>query len=188
MTSGLYIVTLNNSRKMSVNANDLRIADRCIQVNRENCKIGKAMNFSSRQRSYFRVFDEKNVNFFRIVAVVNPRAAEKEILSRLKQYRMKGRTGRRNEWLHEISPFEVAHVVLRTLDDIGMRYERLEGIDRLLNATKTLSRVGNSEPAVVCGTASCRGAFQAKAAAGTDRSDDQSCRSTITFDGTRPST
>ena len=38
--SGLYIVTLNNSKPISANADDPRRADTAIKVNNENCKFG----------------------------------------------------------------------------------------------------------------------------------------------------
>ena len=63
LDSGLYIVTLNNTRPISVNANDPRIADQAIKVTNANCKFGKAQSLKAREKNYFGVFGEHNVNF-----------------------------------------------------------------------------------------------------------------------------
>ncbi len=44
--SGIYIVTLNNSEPISVNADDPRYAQTSIKVTRHNCKFGKAESIS----------------------------------------------------------------------------------------------------------------------------------------------
>jgi hypothetical protein len=49
-------VALNNEEAISVNANDPRIAARCIRVNKRHCKLGKARDLSARRRNYEKVF------------------------------------------------------------------------------------------------------------------------------------
>ena len=123
---GLYIVTLNNRELISVNRNDKRVADKAIKVNRQNCKVGKAMDFKNRERNYVRVFGEPNVNFYRIAGVGNAEEldkAEKMILDKLKPFRIKGRTGRLNEWLQGISPNEVERIMIDTLSESGVDYK-----------------------------------------------------------------
>ena len=69
MESGVYIVSLNNTSPISVNAHDARIAHKCIKVDMTNCKIGKAKNLEAREKNYFKTFKEDNVNF-RVLASV----------------------------------------------------------------------------------------------------------------------
>lgn len=127
-TSGLYIVSLNNVEPISVNANDPRIADRCIKVNRENCKFGKATNLEYRRRNYEKVFGRENVNFWAIAALEAISAAEKAVLARLSEHRMRGHSGRKNEWLEGIVPAELEVLILSTLTDNGFVFVRLESI------------------------------------------------------------
>ncbi|RLL54744.1 hypothetical protein D8Y20_02900 [Mariprofundus sp. EBB-1] len=114
MDSGIYIVTLNNEQPISVNAQDPRIADRAIKVTKQNCKVGKAKNLYIREKNYFRTFGKENVNFKPIAFVENIEIAEKAILSRLECYRVRGRTGRKNERLEGISSDEVLDMYLRS--------------------------------------------------------------------------
>ena len=104
MESGLYIVTLNNEHTISVNAQDPRVAHKAIMVTKENCKFGKAKVLEGRRKNYYKTFGEENVNYFPIVRMVDIEAAEKAILGKLNDHRMRGRTGRRNEWLEGIDP------------------------------------------------------------------------------------
>ncbi|HET7921475.1 MAG TPA: GIY-YIG nuclease family protein, partial [Gammaproteobacteria bacterium] len=117
--AGLYIVTLNNAVPISVNANDPRIASKCITVTSANCKFGKAKNLATRSKNYESVFGPENVNFFPIVTLENIAAAERAVLDRLSQWRVRGNSGRKNEWLVGISSFEVEHIVLETLTKAG---------------------------------------------------------------------
>ena len=54
MESGVYIVSLNNTSPISVNAHDPRIAHKCIKVDRTNCRIGKAKILEAREKNYFK--------------------------------------------------------------------------------------------------------------------------------------
>ena len=88
---GMYIVTLNNYEPISVNAHDPRIADRAITVTRANVKVGKAKNLYARSRNYEKTFGAHNVNFVAIAETKEIEVAEKEVLSRVDPFRMKGR-------------------------------------------------------------------------------------------------
>lgn len=123
--SGLYLVTLNNWEPISVNAQDLRVADKAIKVTRANCKFGKAKNLEGRKRNYFKTFGEHNVNFMPVVKLVEIDAVEKEILIRLKDYRIKGRTGLMNEWLQHIAPEQVIDIAVGAIRESGIEFQLL---------------------------------------------------------------
>ena len=125
MKSGLYLVTLNNEEPISVNANDPRIADKAIKVTKANCKFGRAKNLAVREKGYFKVFGEHNVNFKPLVQLEEIDIAEKAILKCLDNYRIRGRTGRKNEWLKNISPETVEAIVFSTLKKTGIKYEKI---------------------------------------------------------------
>ena len=114
--SGLYIVSLKNDDPISVNANDPRIADKAIKVTKANCKFGKARNLARRKNNYEKVFGQHNVTFKPLVVMEEIDEAEKVILKMLGEYRIRGRTGRKNEWLEHISPSEVERIVIDTLE------------------------------------------------------------------------
>lgn len=120
--AGLYIVTLNNEEPISVNANDLRIAHRCIHVSRLNCKLGKAASLARRHANYIKTFGAHNVNFRPIALTDDIGRAERLVLGALGAWRIRGRTGRRNEWLEGIAPTDAERVALRALDDGGVVY------------------------------------------------------------------
>ena len=128
MQAGLYIVTLNNLVPISVNANDPRIASKCITVTSANCKFGKARNLSVRARNYEKVFGAENVNFFPLVALDEVASAERAVLSRLSQWRIRGNSGRKNEWLAGISPHEVECIVISTLSESGLAFKRIGSV------------------------------------------------------------
>jgi hypothetical protein len=112
---GLYLVTVESNEPISVNAGDARIAGRCITITHRNCKFGRAKNLRGRFRSYAKTFAPHQVNF-RVVALLDDiNAAEAACAMQLKQWRVRGRTGRLNEWLAGIAPDEVREVVLHTL-------------------------------------------------------------------------
>ena len=122
--SGLYLVALKNQEPISVNAHDPRIAERCIKVNRLNCKVGKAANLSGRERNYWKTFGAENVIFIPIAYVQEFAAAERVALERLSQWRVRGRSGRKNEWLWGIKPDEVIGLVLAALSDSGIPFNK----------------------------------------------------------------
>lgn len=111
INSGIYIVTLNNEEFISVNSQNKKIAHKTISVNKNNCKVGKAKNFDLRKKNYFKTFGQHNVNF-KVLAYLNEiDNAEKMILKELDIFRIKGQTGRKNEWLQNISPKKVEEIV-----------------------------------------------------------------------------
>ena len=117
MESGIYLVTLLNEIPISVNAHDPRIAHKCIKVDKTNCKIGKAKILEERKKNYFKTFKEDNVNF-RVLAKLglsDIKIAEKAILTELDQFRIRGSTGRANEWLQNICPDDAIRIVVQIL-------------------------------------------------------------------------
>ena len=126
--SGIYIVTLNNDVPISVNAHDSRVADRAIVVTRVNCKFGKARNLAARKLNYEKTFGVENVNFFPIAEVEDIATVERKVLSRLHDFRVRGTTGRKNEWLIGITPADVELMVLATLDEGGFQYRRVGSV------------------------------------------------------------
>lgn len=129
MDSGLYIVTLNNTLPISVNAHDLRIAHKAIKVTKSNCKFGKAKSLRAREKNYFKTFGVENVNFFPVVLAEEVAELEKDVLARLEVFRMRGRTGRKNEWLSGIAAPAVLEIIIDTLDSFDEEYRLL--LDRL---------------------------------------------------------
>ena len=122
MESGLYIVTLNNEHPISVNAQDPRVAHKAIKVTKKNCKFGKAKALEGRRKNYYKTFGEDNVNYSPIVRMIDIEIAEKAILSKLNDHRIRGRTGRMNEWL-EGKPNQVLEIAISTLDELDIEYE-----------------------------------------------------------------
>lgn len=125
MESGIYIVTLNNHEPISVNAQDSRVADKAIKVTKANCKFGKAKNLKAREKNYFKTFGEQNVDFKPIALIEDFAQAEKAVLVRLDQYRIRGRTGRKNEWLEGVSAERVLDIVLSALEELEVSHELL---------------------------------------------------------------
>ena len=125
MRSGLYIVTLNNEEPISVNANDPRCADTAICATKENCKWGKTTNFERRHKQYQRTFGKHNVNFKPVVCLKDINTADNVIRAALSEYRILGKTGRKNKWLQGIKPERVIELMLYHLDKAGIKYEPL---------------------------------------------------------------
>lgn len=119
---GLYIVTLNNDEPISVNANDHRIAHKCICVSRLNCKFGKAKSLSRRRDNYFKVFGPHNVNFRPIALTQDIGLAERAVLKALGAWRVRGTTGRKNEWLVGITDSEVESIAIGALAAAGISF------------------------------------------------------------------
>ena len=128
--AGLYIVTPNNEQPISVNANDPRIAHKCIQVSRLNCKFGKAKSLGRRRESYGKVFGTENVNFRAIALTADIGAAERLVLKALGDWRVRGRTGRKNEWLAGISDTEVERIAITLLEAAGIAFSLPEEASR----------------------------------------------------------
>jgi hypothetical protein len=121
---GLYVVALRNDEPISVNAQDPHIAERCIKVSREHCKFGKARNLRLREKNYLKTFGRAFVDFRAIALLDEIALAERLVLARLSAWRVRGTTGRRNEWLHGITPVEVERIALSTLARSGMIFQR----------------------------------------------------------------
>lgn len=113
--SGLYIVFLKNHELLSVNSQDKRRANKCIKVNHLNCKFGKAKNLLTRKKNYFKTFGEENVIYTPVATLDQIDISEKLILKELNEYRLRGLTGRRNEWLEKISNEELIQIIFQTL-------------------------------------------------------------------------
>lgn len=126
--AGVYIVTLNNDVPISVNADRPHIAERCIKVTRENCKFGKALNLSTRRANYFKTFGQENANFFPIAAIDAPHLIERLLTNRLLPHRIRGASGRLNEWLFGISPPAVESALLEALVASGLSYRILGSV------------------------------------------------------------
>lgn len=120
--AGIYVVPLVNEHLISVNADRPAIADRCIKVNREHCKFGKALNLQTRRSNYFKTFGVEYVRFHPIAAIEQPAVIESLVASYLLPYRMRGLTGRPNEWLYGISPLQVESAILTALQESGLPY------------------------------------------------------------------
>jgi hypothetical protein len=123
MKSGIYIVTLLNEHPISVNAQDPRIADKAIKVTKENCKVGKALNLNGREKNYFKTFGENNVNFTPLAKLKDIAIVEKLILQALDQFRIRGRTGMKNEWLQDIDQHDAKRIVIEVIKSSGIEYE-----------------------------------------------------------------
>ena len=124
-SSGLYVVSLTNHEPISVNAHDPRIARRCIKVNYAHCKFGKARNLASRERGYWRTFGCEFVRFRAIALLDEIDRAERIVLDLLSPWRVRGSTGRRNEWLAGIAVAEVERMALEALATSRIVFESM---------------------------------------------------------------
>jgi hypothetical protein len=129
---GIYIVTLNNDDPISVNAQDRR-RPRAITVTRANCKFGKATNLVRRKANYEKTFGAKNVNFHPIAEMDDIASIEQMVLGRLRDYRICGASGRKNEWLGGITPAEVERIVISTLAESGFTYQIVGSLPTTIN-------------------------------------------------------
>jgi hypothetical protein len=102
---GLYFVRLRGEELVSVNDNDPKRRDRCIKVNSANAKYGKATtNLRSRFAAYRRTFGASRVRFDVLMLHDDPSLIERDLHIHFLLYRMRGSTGRSNEWLENIDP------------------------------------------------------------------------------------
>lgn len=131
MPAGLYLVTLLNDEPIPVNAHDHRIADRCIRVNRLNCKVGVTRDLVRRRRDYERTFGAEYVTFqpYAVVDEDIAEDAERIVLQQVHEYRVRGRTGRLNEWLVGIEPQQALHLALYALNASELEYELWNDIE-----------------------------------------------------------
>ncbi len=121
--TGIYIVQLTNEEPMPV-TRAKKYVDTCTVVNRDNIKIGKALNLSGRKLDYFKEFDKENVVFEPLVELDDIQFAETVIVRALKQYRKLSPKGGKLEWLEGISFEDVKRKALTALDDQGIKYNQ----------------------------------------------------------------
>ena len=121
--AGLYIVEPLNASPISVNANDPRMADRCLHVVRGYIKVGKTNSLASRERGYCKVFGPDNVRFRALALLEETRVAERCLLRALGQYRQRGPAGRRTEWLLGITAQEAAAVAYEHLSASALQHQ-----------------------------------------------------------------
>jgi hypothetical protein len=81
-----------------------------------------------RRGDYFKTFGADHVRFHPIAAVEQATVIESMVASHLFPYRMRGQTGRLNEWLSGVSPFEVESVILAALKESGLNYTVLGNV------------------------------------------------------------
>lgn len=122
--SGLYLVTLHNIEPISANAHDPRMADTAVRVDLRHAKIGKAANFTAREKNYHKTFGVENVNFRPLVLVERQLMLEAErcVLLELARFRIAGPAGRKTEWLVGINADEIEHRVLHALRSRGVKH------------------------------------------------------------------
>jgi hypothetical protein len=123
---GLYIVTLNNEQLISSRADDKRAANTAVKVNRQNCKFGKAKNLLARRENYYKTFGKENVNFHPLAVMDEIDAAEKAILGRLSDHKVRGSAGYKTEWLVGIEKKEIEAIALNSLKTLGIQYKLLK--------------------------------------------------------------
>ena len=120
--SGIYIVQLLNDEPMPV-TRDSRYVDICARVNRENLKIGKAMDFEIRKKNYYADFDEENVIFEELYKIEDIKTAERLINRKLKPFQKLSPKGGRLEWLEGISYCEVKALIAEVMETSNLDYE-----------------------------------------------------------------
>ena len=121
--SGVYIVEPLNVRPVSVNANDPRMAARCLHVVRGYIKVGKAKNLERRARAYQKVFGPEAVRFRALALLMETRVAERCLLDALERYRQRAPSGRRTEWLLGITASDAAVLAREQLLVAGVSFE-----------------------------------------------------------------
>lgn len=123
--SGLYLVHLvgiAENKKVSVNAQDPRCADRCLHVWDANTKVGKAKNFRAREANYAETFSAR-ARFHPVLILPQHavHAAESLMKDAFDSYRQRNPfTGRKTEWLGGMSPDATLVHMLRTIRDCGL--------------------------------------------------------------------
>lgn len=122
--SGLYIVEPLSTTPTSVNANDPRMAARCLMVTRGFIKVGRAANLARRERGYWKVFGRENVRFRPLALLEDTRVAERAILQALDPYRQRNPfSGRRTEWLLGIDAERASAAGLARLQGLAMSFQ-----------------------------------------------------------------
>jgi len=103
---------------------DPRYIDICAKVNCKNIKIGKAVNFETRQKNYFSDFDEENVIFEPLLKLTDVRTAERLVIRKLKEFQKLSPKGGRLEWLEGISYEDVKEAIFTAIGESGLEYEK----------------------------------------------------------------
>lgn len=119
---GIYVARIVSTSPMPV-TRDKRYVDICARVDNSNVKIGKAKNLASRQKNYWKDFDEENVIFIPLAILENIQQAETAILRHLKEYRKRSPKGGMMDWLENIDIEVVIAEVYSVLDRKGIVYE-----------------------------------------------------------------
>jgi T5orf172 domain-containing protein len=122
MTSGIYIVTLHSDVLVPV-TQDRRYPD-CADVNSANVKVGKARDFSVRERDYRKDFGADKFSF-KVVAVTSStdiQAAETAVLRRLRRYRKLSPKGGMMDWLETITLADAIAEIYKALTDARISY------------------------------------------------------------------
>ena len=123
---GLYLVTLNNETPISVNAGDHRVAQRAIQVRRGDIKVGKSENLTRRHGNYVRNFGRDHVNFSVLAYIPGGKSdrdrAESVVFECFRPFRIRGVTGRLNEWMTGVSASGARAMALEALRDSGIEH------------------------------------------------------------------
>ncbi|MFU2487151.1 hypothetical protein [Thauera sp. WH-1] len=123
---GLYLVTLNNETPISVNAGDHRVAQRAIQVRRGDIKVGKSEHLTKRHGNYVRNFGRDHVNFSVLAYIPGGKSdrdrAESVVFECFRPFRIRGTTGRLNEWMNGVSASDARAMALEALRDSGIEH------------------------------------------------------------------
>jgi hypothetical protein len=122
INSGIYIVQLLNDEPMPV-TRDPRYVDICAKVNRENIKIGKALDFESRKKNYYADFDMENVIFEALYKIDDIKTAERLIKQKLRPYQKLSPKGGRLEWLEGITYSEAMKAIAEVMKTSNLDYE-----------------------------------------------------------------
>ena len=123
--AGIYMVTLLNEEPISVNRQDPRIAQKAIRVRRGHIKVGKAKNLAGRRRNYQKTFNAENVEFWPILTCKDADLAdlERALKDRFRPFRIRGRTGRLNEWMENVSSQTVVATIWEVVRTQGVSHQ-----------------------------------------------------------------
>jgi len=101
---------------------DKRYVDTCARIDSQNVKVGKAKNLATRQKNYWKDFDEENVVFVPLAILEDIQRAETAILRHVRNYRKRSPKGGLMDWLENIDLETAAKEVFIALDNEGIAY------------------------------------------------------------------